>query len=54
MISAVIIFGLLSINQILGECPNGCNGHGKCVAYDMCICQRNWQGNDCSDSKYLF
>jgi len=31
------------------ECPNGCNGHGKCTSYDMCICNRNWQANDCSE-----
>lgn len=30
------------------ECANACNGHGKCTAYDMCICNRNWQGNDCN------
>lgn len=31
------------------ECANGCNGHGKCTSYDMCICNRNWQANDCSE-----
>lgn len=31
------------------ECPNACNGHGKCTSYDMCICNRNWQANDCSE-----
>lgn len=33
------------------ECHNGCSGHGNCEAWDMCLCWRNWQGNDCSDSK---
>jgi len=32
-----------------GECANACNGHGKCTSYDMCICNRNWQANDCSE-----
>lgn len=31
------------------ECENGCSGHGKCTMYDMCICYRNWEGNDCGD-----
>lgn len=34
------------------ECINGCTGHGQCTVYDMCVCNRNWQGNDCSQSKY--
>lgn len=32
----------------LAECPNACSGHGVCGAKDMCICERNWQGSDCS------
>lgn len=35
-------------NTASAECANACNGHGKCTAYDMCICNRNWQGNDCN------
>jgi len=35
-------------NSVNAECANACNGHGKCTAYDMCICNRNWQGNDCN------
>jgi len=35
--------------MVSAECPNGCNGHGKCTSYDMCICNRNWQANDCSE-----
>jgi len=34
---------------VRGECANACNGHGKCTSYDMCICNRNWQANDCSE-----
>eukprot|EP01006_Ploeotia_vitrea_P029148 TRINITY_DN61727_c0_g3_i1.p1 TRINITY_DN61727_c0_g3~~TRINITY_DN61727_c0_g3_i1.p1 ORF type:complete len:728 (+),score=-17.06 TRINITY_DN61727_c0_g3_i1:184-2367(+) len=46
---------LCYFNDIVnGECPNGCNGHGKCMAYDMCYCQRNWQGNDCSERVCAF
>lgn len=37
-----------------GECENGCSGHGRCTLYDMCICNRNWQANDCSESKFTF
>jgi hypothetical protein len=33
------------------ECENACYGHGHCTAYDMCMCDRNWQANDCSESK---
>lgn len=36
-------------SSVYAECPNGCNGRGRCVAYDMCICNRNWQGNDCTE-----
>ena len=25
------------------ECQGACSGHGRCTAYDMCICYRNWQ-----------
>ena len=31
------------------ECPNGCSSHGRCTAYDMCLCYRNWMSNDCSE-----
>lgn len=37
------------INVVKSECANACNGHGKCTSYDMCICNRNWQANDCSE-----
>jgi len=32
-----------------GECANACNGHGRCTSYDMCVCNRNWLANDCSE-----
>jgi len=41
-------------SYINAECANGCNGHGKCTSYDMCICNRNWQANDCSERVCLF
>lgn len=31
------------------ECPNACSGHGECGAFDMCTCDRNFQGADCSE-----
>ena len=37
------------VAKITAECANACNGHGKCTSYDMCICNRNWQANDCSE-----
>jgi len=37
------------VSHVDAECANACNGHGKCVGYDMCICNRNWQANDCSE-----
>ena len=30
------------------ECPNACSGHGQCANFDMCTCDRNFEGNDCS------
>ena len=41
------------VNSVVSECANACNGHGKCTAYDMCICNRNYQGNDCSQRKLI-
>jgi hypothetical protein len=37
------------INSAFAECPNACSAHGKCGAYDMCSCYRNWMANDCSE-----
>lgn len=34
---------------VSAECPNACSAHGKCGAYDMCQCFRNWMANDCSE-----
>lgn len=47
----LLISALLSayISVVDAECANACNGHGKCTSYDMCICHRNWQANDCSE-----
>jgi hypothetical protein len=42
------------LSMVAAECPNACSAHGKCGAYDMCLCYRNWMANDCSESKILF
>lgn len=36
------------ISFVGAECPNACSGHGECSSHDMCSCDRNWQGADCS------
>ena len=50
----VAVFGLAACAlRVQAECANACNGHGKCTSYDMCICHRNWQANDCSERKHI-
>ena len=44
-----ILFLSLLAGKASAECANGCNGHGVCTEYDMCICDRSWQANDCSE-----
>jgi len=44
---ALIVASLLSV--VISECPNACSSHGRCGAYDMCQCYRNWMANDCSE-----
>jgi len=39
---------LCSLILTAAECPNACSTHGRCGAYDMCVCYRNWMANDCS------
>lgn len=49
----LLITALVALSTTLhlanAECPNACSAHGKCGAYDMCICYRNWMSNDCSE-----
>ena len=52
-LSFVVALALAVISSGSAECANGGNGHGKCTSYDMCICNRNWQASDCSESKLL-
>merc|ERR1719181_2388972 len=48
--NSVLVLALLSlVTRVASECANACNGHGRCTSYDMCLCQRNWLGNDCSE-----
>lgn len=44
---ALFVF-LITIRWCSSECENGCRGHGRCTVFDMCVCHRNWMGNDCS------
>lgn len=49
------VVGLATVATVSNaECANACNGHGKCSAYDMCICNRNWQAADCSERVCMF
>jgi hypothetical protein len=50
----LIIFTAILVTPSNSECANGCNGHGRCTAYDMCICWRNWQAVDCSERVCMF
>lgn len=51
IVKAVFLVTFLSnlVSLANAECANACNGHGRCTSYDMCICNRNWQANDCSE-----
>lgn len=57
MIQSILKFVVIATANFYlaySECANGCNGHGKCTSYDMCICNRNWQANDCSERTCQF
>jgi hypothetical protein len=45
-----VLLGVV-LSMVAAECPNACSSHGKCGAFDMCQCYRNWMSNDCSESK---
>eukprot|EP00388_Colpodella_angusta_P039394 GDKK01047237.1.p1 GENE.GDKK01047237.1~~GDKK01047237.1.p1 ORF type:complete len:774 (+),score=145.66 GDKK01047237.1:55-2376(+) len=48
-IIAFIVAAACQLAVVNAECPNACSAHGKCGAYDMCLCFRNWMSNDCSE-----
>lgn len=56
MIGALLLtVGLAAFANVANaECANACNGHGTCNAYDMCLCNRNWQAADCSERVCMF
>lgn len=39
----------LLVSTANGECFNACSGHGYCADRDMCVCDRNFMGADCSE-----
>jgi len=43
------LIGVATIAQVDAECANACSGHGFCGEYDMCVCNRNYRGADCSE-----
>ena len=49
VIPVFVSFVVCCLALVFAECPNACSAHGRCGAYDMCICYRNWMANDCSE-----
>ena len=45
----ITTLALATLPFIQAACPNKCSGHGSCGANDVCSCQSNWQGGDCSE-----
>ena len=52
MLNVLLFAGMMAL--VYAECPNACSSHGRCSAYDSCICYRNWGSNDCSERKYHY
>lgn len=52
--STFFVFLMAIISTVNSECPNGCSGHGTCNAYDICTCDAQHQGNDCSERTCAF
>ncbi len=51
MMLKIAIWCAMALAVVRAECPNACSSHGRCGAYDACICYRNWGSNDCSERK---
>lgn len=51
VLTSILLSSKLAFTK--AECANACSGHGVCGAKDMCTCDRNWQGSDCSLSKFI-
>ena len=49
VVPVFLYFVACCLALVYAECPNACSAHGRCGAYDMCICYRNWMANDCSE-----
>jgi len=48
MIAAFVSVVALLAAGALAECPGSCSGHGLCGQKDMCACDANYFGADCS------
>lgn len=49
LVLILAILTLSSLASVDAECANACSGHGFCGEYDMCVCNRNYRGADCSE-----
>jgi hypothetical protein len=54
MLALFLIVAVATVSIVNSECPNGCSGHGTCNAYDLCTCDAQYQGNDCSERTCAF
>lgn len=49
-----LLSAALLLFQSRAQCPNMCNGHGRCIEINRCECFSSWDGGDCSLRKCPF